>query len=739
MQHTKPIPSAPRLTAIAALLSAIATPAALAQSDDSSGAQAAPSLPPVTVKASADASAQGLSPVYPGGQVARAGRAGLLGTRDAMETPFAITSYTHQLLQDRQARSVGEVLQNDPGVRVARGFGNFQEAYFIRGFILDSDDTAFNGLYSLLPRQYIATELFERVEVLRGASAFLNGASPGGGGIGGSLNLLPKRAPNEPLNRVSLGLAQGGQTQAAADVARRFGPDGEAGLRVNAATRSGGSAIAGEDSRLALLALGLDWRSRDLRLSGDIGWQEQRLANTRPSVALGPTVDKVPAPPAPRSNFAQAWSYSNERDLFGALRGEWDLSPELTAWAAAGARRSAEANRLANLTLSDAVSGAASSYRFDNSRRDSVGTGEIGLRGQRQAGGMRHQWVALASHFDASKKNAYAADWRNPQASNLYGPIATSLPGFGVDTLRGGELADPLRTGSTRLSSLALGDTVALADQRLLLTAGLRQQKIAIANYAYGTALPTERYAQSRSSPLLAAIYKLSPSLSLYANAVQGLSQGQTAPAKAANRGEMLAPYVSRQKEIGVKFDGAQMSGSLALFSTTRPRAYLDASSSVFSAQGKDRHRGIELALQGEAAKGLRLLGGLSWLDARQQSTGDAASDGRRVIGVPRLQANWGVEHDIAAIPGLAVDARLVHTGSSYANAANSLLVPGWNRVDVGLRYLTEVQDRLVTLRARIDNLGNRRYWASAGGYPGQGYLVLGTPRTLFLSASVDF
>ena len=89
-------------------------------------------------------------------------------------------------------------------MRVARGFGNFQESYFIRGFLLDSDDTAFNGLYSLLPRQYIATELFERVEVLRGASAFLNGASPAGGGIGGS-------------------------TQLAADIARRFGPDGNTG------------------------------------------------------------------------------------------------------------------------------------------------------------------------------------------------------------------------------------------------------------------------------------------------------------------------------------------------------------------------------------------------------------------------------------------------------------------------------------------------------------------------------
>jgi len=128
-------------------------------------------LDTVVVNASADASVEGLQPAYAGGQVVRGGRVGILGTQDTMSTPFSLTAHTNELIQDRQAKSVGEVLQNDPGVRLARGFGNFQESCFI----LRSDDVAYYGLYSLLPRQYIATELFERVEVLRGASAFLNG------------------------------------------------------------------------------------------------------------------------------------------------------------------------------------------------------------------------------------------------------------------------------------------------------------------------------------------------------------------------------------------------------------------------------------------------------------------------------------------------------------------------------------------------------------------------------------
>lgn len=734
-------PRRPALTPAAlaaALLFTLGAPAAWAQATASATEPDGKTLSTVTVNASADASAQGLSPAYPGGQVARGGRAGILGTKDAMDTPFSITSYTNEMIQDRHARSVGDVLQNDPTVRVARGFGNFQEAFFIRGFILDSDDTAYNGLYSLLPRQYIATELFERVEVLRGASAFLNGASPNGGGLGGSINLLPKRAPNEPLNRVTFGVASGGQTQVAADIARRFGPDGNTGIRVNAAARNGGTAVDHEDVQLGLLAVGLDWRSRDVRLSGDIGWQDHKLKNTRTNVTLGSAVTTVPSVPDNQTNFAQPWSYSNERDVFGTLRGEWDLTPSTTAWAAAGARRGEEANSLANLTVTNAASGAATTYRFDNTRKDSVNTGELGLRGKLQTGSVGHEWVAVASHYDFEKKNAYAMDWRNTHATNLYNPIATNLPGFSANTLFGGDLANPLRTGSTRLSSFALGDTMAFMDNRLLFTVGLRHQKMEIANYDYGTGLQTDRYDQSRTSPLLAAVYKVDKGLSVYANYVEGLSQGQTAPSTATNRGEMLAPYVSKQKEVGVKFDAGRVGGSVALFSTTKPRAFLNTAN-LFSTSGKDRHQGVELAVQGEATKGLRLLGGLTWLDAKQLTTGAAATDGQRVIGVPKLQANLGAEWDVPGVPGLAVDGRWVHTGASYANATNTLRVPGWNRLDVGARYMTEVQGKLVTLRARIDNLTNRNYWASVGGYPGSGYLVVGAPRTLSLSVSVDF
>lgn len=99
---------------------AAALPWSALQAQSAPAADASVTLGSIKVEASADASAAGLAPAFDGGQVATGSRAGILGTRDNLETPFSMTGYTSELIKDRQARSVADVLQNDPGVRIAR-------------------------------------------------------------------------------------------------------------------------------------------------------------------------------------------------------------------------------------------------------------------------------------------------------------------------------------------------------------------------------------------------------------------------------------------------------------------------------------------------------------------------------------------------------------------------------------------------------------------------------------------
>jgi iron complex outermembrane receptor protein len=234
--------------------------------------------------------------------------------------------------------------------------------------------------------------------------------------------------------------------------------------------------------------------------------------------------------------------------------------------------------------------------------------------------------------------------------------------------------------------------------------------------------------------------------LSLYANYIESLSIGDTAPyfdsstgEPTRNAGRALPPYVSKQKEIGVKYEYGTLAASLAFFTTKKPRSFVNADG-YFTASGNDRHRGVELNAQGKLTQNVRILGGITWLDARQKKTGSDLTDGKKVIGVPARQANLNLEWDIPGVQGLTLDARAIATASSYADAANTLRVPGWSRFDVGARYLVAVgQNRLLTLRARIENLTDRDYWASVGGVPNNGYLVLGAPRTFMLTGSLEF
>lgn len=723
-----------------AVLYAICLDHAVADESKANNAQL-DTLDEVKVNASADASAKGLMKPYAGGQVAKGGRVGVMGNQDAMDAPFSINAYTNELMQNQQARSVGDVLLNDPSVRVARGFGNFQESYFIRGFQLYSDSVAYNGLYGLLPRQYIAAELFERVEVLRGASAFLNGSSPNGDGIGGSISLLPKRAPNEPLSVVNAGWSSGNQQLISADVARRFGPDDSAGIRLNVSRRDGGTAIDKEHAEVDLVSLALDWRGEKLRLSGDIGYQDNHLKQTRTNVTLAATTG-VPRAPRSDSNWAQPWSYSNERDTFGTVRGEYDLTEKVTAYFAGGFRESHEANSLANLTVSNSATGAGSLYRFDNTREDSVRTGEVGLKGKLETGAIAHEVVLNANFYHFEKKAAYTFDFSGTSlATNLYAPVYSALPAFTATAGSGGVLGNPKTTGRTILRSVALGDTLSILDNQLLLTLGVRHQQIAATTYDYNGVF-SNAYDKSRLSPVLGAVVKPWEGISLYANYIEGLSQGATAPGTAANPGQTLAPYVSKQKEAGAKFDFGKIRVTTAYFTTEKPRGFVNAAN-VFTSQGKEEHQGVELMTYGQLSPGLRVLGGVTWLDAKQKNTGSAATEDKQTIGIPDRQANLGMEWDAWMLPGLTFDARVITTGHVYANSSNTQRLPGWTRLDVGARYATEIKGHVFTVRGRIDNLTDRDYWASAGGSASDtgnyGYLVLGAPRTVTVSAQLDF
>ena len=671
-----------------------------------------------------------------GGQVARGGRVGLLGNLDMMDTPFSTTSYTEKLARDQQARGIGDVLQNDPTVRVTKGFGNFQELYVIRGFPVYSDDMSYNGLYGVLPRQFVAAELIERVEVFRGASAFLNGAAPGGTGVGGAFNLTPKRA-NGPLTRLTAGVSGADEIYAAADLARRFGDQDEWGARLNVAGRGGEASVEDQTNSLRVVGLNLDRRGERARFSADLGWQDHRIDAPRPSVTPGAA---IPEAPSADQNFAQRWTYTDEEQLFGAVRGEFDITDSVTAWAAFGGRQGEEDNSLAN-PRADAA-GAIRGYRFDNIRKDTVWSGDVGLRADLTTGPVGHRLVASASQIQSKSRNAWAgSNFAGYSFGTLTDPILSPAPAIASVS---GDLSDPKVTERVKNTSVAVADRLSFLDGRLLATVGVRYQEIETKSYAYADGAFGSGYASEAATPAFALVYKPSDRVSLYANYAEALTPGVIAPAvvngvTVANGGEVLSPFRAEQAEVGAKYDAGTFGGTLSVFRTTLPSAFFDPASRVYSDGGEQENRGVELTVYGEPIDGLRLIGGATWLNAEVKRSLTAANEGKSAIGVPEVQTNLNVEWDVPRLSGLTLEGRVVHTSAQAANAANTLELDAWTRFDAGVRYAFEAGGRPLTVRARVENVADEDQWVAVGGYPGSNYLTLGAPRTLSLSISAEF
>jgi iron complex outermembrane receptor protein len=685
-------------------------------------------------------------------EVTRGGSAGALGDKPAEDLPFTIKSYNAALILNQQPQTLGQVLENDPSVRTTYGFGNASEQFVIRGFALFGDDVGIDGLYGIAPRQLIAPELYDSVQVINGASAFINGAAPGGSGLGGSVNLIPKRAGADPLTRVTANYTSTSHFGGSADVSRRFGPDGEWGLRVNGVARAGDVSVDDEYRSAYTLGAALDYNGGPLRFSVDLGYQNVTVRQLRHKVT-GAT--SLPVVPAADANYAQPWTYTKLRDIFGVAKLEYDLSDNALIYVRAGARDGMEDGLYGGLALSDTATGAASYSASYVPRTDNNEAVQGGLRVKLAAGGITHEINFGGSMAWQVNRNAY--DFLASQATNLYDPAVLPKPaslGGAFFTNPGGNLANPYPIQRNRLGSAFVSDTVGLWNDRVLLTGGLRLQTIDQKNYSYVDGALAGEYNEDAVTPAFGLVVKPLEGVSLYANYMEGFEAGPTAPTSVAdatlpgglrpvtNGGQALAPSRTKQVEFGGKVRLGPVNASLAFFQIDRPlpAAIIDPNNSAQALYGvfaQQRNRGIEFSIDGEVTKGLRVIAGGSVIDARLRRTDGGINEGNRAQGVPTYLLNANVEWDLPFVPGATLTGRVVHTGPQAADNANTFNLPAWTRVDLGARYVAVVADKPLTLRFGVDNAANKRYWASAFDSFGVG-LLQGAPRTFKLSASID-
>ncbi|WP_457492049.1 TonB-dependent receptor [Tardiphaga sp. P5_C7] len=671
-----------------------------------------------------------LPAVYAGGQVASGSQVGLLGNRGVMDTPFNQTSYTAKTIQDQQARKLDDVFANDPSVRVTVPRLSGFDRVNIRGFSVGSEGYGINGLYGIASAFSLSSlAAIERVEVLKGPSALLNGMPPSGGGVGGSVNLVTKRAGEVPFAQLTNTYSSISQFGTHLDVGQRFGEFKEFGVRFNGSYNGGSTELANQSQEVGNAFLGLDYRGERVRLSADIGYEHNRVTAMTRFVDIS-GLPAVPTPPDARANYMPSWGFWDSESRYAIVQGEVDITDDLTAYAQAGIGTSNTRYLYSDIRVTN-LDGEFNGLSRRNNQKHERTAAQVGLRANVDTGPVNH-----AINVNAGTSSADTGIINVSGATNFFSNLYN--PRSGPVSIR--DVGAPKTTGTFDLTSVGIADTMSVWNGRIQLTVGVRHQYVESESFAQGTGIRTGGYDSSATTPAYALVIKPLENVSVYANYIEALEAGIIVGSGYENEGSVLPPYRTKQHEMGVKVDWGRITTTVSAFDILKPMQLVDrsVSPSILTQSGEVRNRGVEINTFGEVTDGVRLLGGVMFLDARQQRTERGAYDGRYAFNVPDTQFNLGGEWDVPFIPGLTLTGRAIYTGSYWSDQANTVYGPSWTRYDAGARYTfaSPWNAKPVVVRFSVENLLDTNYWQAS---TNEGYIILGAPRTYMVSTTFNF
>ncbi len=593
----------------------------------------------------------------------------------------------------------------------------------VRGFDLD---TRFNLRRDGLPISgQTGLDLFnkEALELLKGASGLQAGTSA----PAGLLNLIVKRPDSARLD-LQLGWEQASTYSAALDWAQRLGAFA---WRLNASSARLDPWLKNTQGERHALALATEWRlSTDTVF--EVEWERTHQSQpSQPGFSL--LGNRLPRPGEVnlRRNLNDAaWRlpvvFDND---FGSLRLTQQLAPDWRLQLQTGTQRARNDDRVAfpfgcsaeNNYDRYCSDGSFDLYDFrsNNERRRSTA-----LRALLEGRVGKHQL-----RLDALQSR-YRADFER-QAFNYAGTGSV----FGG----GSSGADPSLTDENT-NRRELSREIGLTDQvqlgALELFGGLRHTRIERSSLRTDGSRPTN-YQQSFTTPWLGATWLMGADLRLYASAGEGI-ESEVTPNRARyrNAGQALPALKSRQLEVGIKRGSQTVDWTLAAFQVSRP-VWSDLGacelpgSCVRQADGKALHRGVEAQADLKWSGG-GLLGSALLLRAEREGAQDASLNGKPPVNVARHALKLALRQNLAA--GLQANAQWVLEGPRAVLPDNSLRLPAWRRLDLGLRWETGSRAQLWRWRAGVENVANTQAWKEAPLSFGHVYLFPLAPRSFRLS-----
>lgn len=655
-----------------------------------------------------------------------------------MENPQPIAIVTHEVIEQQQAKQLGEVLQNVNGLYITSSRGNSQDSFGGRGFNFGNDNIFKNGA-RVNSGVFPEVSGLERVEVLKGGNAMLYGNVSAGGVV----NLITKKPRFNFGGSVGLNAGSWNSYKPTVDF---YGPISEKiAFRVNGAYETAESFRdvvesqkyyfnpsflfnIGEKSQLIVEA---DYLKNEFTPDFGIGAIENNDKSYRLNTFL------------PRNAFLGAdWQYQNTEQATAGITFNHQFSEFWTLNTVASFQ---------NYTK-DYFSTERITWTYDNAGRlkwnrpvnrtyneQNYTALQLNLNGEINTGKINHK-ILIGTDGDYGTADAYAYNL----SQTAYGTNGSTNGTIYLDdpsTWTSGAMPTATKRDRTRIPTQRFGiyaqDFISITEQFKVL-AGLRWSYIEnleteknsfVTNDVNNTAGTVDR----AFSPKAGLIYMPNDNLSLFATYTNSFS---------ANTGRdiydnSLTPSIIDQFEVGMKknFWNNAVALNLSLYQIENRNFYqmaefnaqgqVNNDSTIKEFAGKMRSRGVELDITGNPTPNLMIIAGASYNHAVYLDTpeGFGYVENQRLVRTPATTANASVFYTLPNyIKGLKLGASVYFVGDRIA---------GWNDTKETLDTRNGV--------SRLLPVDDYATVALSVGYEWQKFSVMGKVGNLFDTVNYNY
>lgn len=633
------------------------------------------------------------------------------------DVPGSVTIITGKVIESQQLTTIQDVLRNVSGIKLTQTTQNVP-TFQVRGF---GSTATSNGV---VDASAASTNVFgvERVEVLKGPQAILAGSDA----IGGGVNIVVKKPQAETIRDLTLQYGSGSDKTAAGDLSGAISADKKLTYRV-----------VGAKSRADHNDAGYDGRKDDYFMAA-LRWKD---ATT--DVIVGLSYGKQHAPP-PGATFARSDGVitpepitllSAPSDGFDARQKkafyqlEQRLTPNLVL--ISRLQRSLE-EQVLHVYSPNGFSydrGAAPDHplagmTFYGSRSVTdthTTSGDHYLRASLDTWGVRHKLSVGLNH---SGYGYDVSSWEAPSVvAYPYGGGSSVIPAAATASVK------PSTLGNYEQEQKALfaQELASLGDWDVLLNVRRTRYQLepSFSNFISNNFVVNKPgYTIYSTTPGAGIVYKVAPSVSLYAS----YSKGFKPQTNASCDGGLVAPIETANKEVGAKFDllDSRLLLTTSAFSLAQSnQLQYRQVGNCYLVRDSQQTRGVEFDVQGRLARGWDIIANYTYNTVRD--VGNATTP---YPGLARHKAALWTTYNFqgAALKGLGagigVTANSDATGSY--NKSNPFTLPGQAQIDANVSW----RDDLWSVIAGVKNLGDRVIYGSSGSesyvplLPGRQYML---------------